>query len=211
MPSMPIVSRCSGKPPCSGPAKRLATITDASKSLPKSASPLLQVIDLNAGLHGAIYVVAISKDARGHYFQRLHALDLTSGAELPGSPAAIAANSPGHGAGSRNGLLTFDPARYKERAALLLSRGLIYTTWSSHCDVSPYTSWVIAFNASNLRQAAVLNLTPNGTEGAIWMCGGSGPAADEAGNVYLLTGNGASILPLTIAGFRRRATTATPS
>lgn len=158
------------------------------------------VIDLNAGLHGAIYVVAISKDARGHYFQRLHALDLTSGAELPGSPAAIAANYPGHGAGSRNGLLTFDPARYKERAALLLSRGLIYTTWSSHCDVSPYTSWVIAFNASNLRQAAVLNLTPNGTEGAIWMCG-SGPAADEAGNVYLLTGNGTFDTSLDDRGF----------
>jgi len=158
------------------------------------------VIDLNVKPHGAIYVVAMSKDSQGNYFQRLHALDLTTGAELPGSPASISASYPGHGAGSRNGLLTFDPARYKDRAALLLANGLIYTTWSSHCDVSPYTSWVIAYNASTLRQAGVLNLTPNGTEGAIWMCG-SGPAADEAGNVYLLTGNGTFDTVLDDRGF----------
>ena len=147
------------------------------------------VIDLHAAPHGAIYVVAMSKDAHGRYFQRLHALDLTSGAELRGGPTSIAATYPGRGAGNRNGMLTFDPGRYKDRAALLLANGWIYTTWASHCDVSPYTSWVIAYSAATLRQAAVLNLTPNGAEGAIWMCG-SGPAADEAGNVYLLTGNG---------------------
>src|SRR5262245_27506374 len=33
---------------------------------------------------GAIYVVAMSKNASGSYFQRLHALDITSGAELFG-------------------------------------------------------------------------------------------------------------------------------
>jgi hypothetical protein len=157
-------------------------------------------IDLSKGAHGAMYVVAMSKDSQGRYFQRLHALDLTTGAELPGSPAAITATYPGRGAGTRNGRLTFDAKQYKERAALLLANGLIYTTWSSHCDVSPYTSWVIAYNSANLQQAAVLNLTPNGTEGAIWMSA-AGPAADEAGNVYLLTGNGTFDTTLNAEGF----------
>lgn len=173
---------------------------DCQQVTPEIGVTSTPVIDLHAPPHGAIYLVAMSKDSRGHYFQRLHALDLTTGAELPGSPATIAASYPGRGAGNRNGLLTFDPARYKERAALLLANGLIYTTWASHCDVSPYTSWVIAYNASTLRQAGVLNLTPNGTEGAVWMSG-SGPAADEAGNVYLLTGNGTFDTSLDDRGF----------
>ncbi len=158
------------------------------------------VIDLNKGPHGAIYVVAMSKDHSGNYFQRLHALDLVTGAEMPGSPANITATYPGRGAGNRKGRLIFDPKQYKERAALLLANGLIYTTWSSHCDVSPYTSWVIAYSASGLQQAGVLNLTPNGTEGAIWMTG-AGPAADEAGNIYLLTGNGTFDSTLDAGGF----------
>lgn len=158
------------------------------------------VINLKAGPHGAIYVVAMSKRRDGHYFQRLHSLDLATGEELRNSPVTIAASYLGRGAGSRNGVLTFDGGRFKERAALLLSNGLIYTTWSSHCDVSPYTSWVIAYDSATLRQAGVLNLTPNGTEGAIWMSG-SGPAADEAGNVYLLTGNGTFDTALDQRGF----------
>ncbi len=161
------------------------------------------VIDPHARPHGAIHVVAMSKDSQGNYFQRLHALDLTTGAELPGSPATIVATYLGTGAGSKNGLVAFEPKRYKERAALLLANGLIYTTWSSHCDVSPYTSWVIAYKASTLQQAGVLNLTPNGTEGAIWMSG-SGPAADEQGNIYLLTGNGTFDTSLDDYGFPSR-------
>ena len=38
------------------------------------------VIDLTASPHGTIYVVAMSKNATS-YFQRMHALDLTTGAE----------------------------------------------------------------------------------------------------------------------------------
>jgi outer membrane protein assembly factor BamB len=158
------------------------------------------VINLKAGLHGTLYVVAMSKSRDGRYSQRLHALDLTTGAELANSPTTIAATYRGRGAGNKNGILVFDGGRFKERAALLLSNGLIYTTWSSHCDVSPYTSWVIAYDSATLRQAGTLNLTPNGTEGAVWMSG-SGPAADESGNVYLLTGNGTFDTTLNDDGF----------
>jgi outer membrane protein assembly factor BamB len=147
------------------------------------------VIDLNAGPHGTIYIVAMSKDLRGHYLQRLHALDLTTGAERRGSPQTIGATFPGSGAASVSGEVVFAPKQYEERAALLLLNGVIYTTWASHCDHDPYTGWVMGFRASTLEPVEVLNLTPNGNEGAIWMTG-DGPAADASGNIYLLTANG---------------------
>src|SRR5262249_14855016 len=130
----------------------------------------------------AIYVVAMSKDASGNYFQRVHALNLATGAELFNGPTTIQATYPGTGANSMNGYVIFDPARYKERPALLQIGSTIYTTWSSHCDFRPYTSWVMTFNADTLAQSAVLNLVPNGNDGATWMSG-AGPGADAAGNV----------------------------
>jgi hypothetical protein len=147
------------------------------------------VIDRKQGANGTIYVVAMSKDSSGNYHQRLHALDITTGSEISGSPTEIAATYPGAGDGSSNGTNTFDPKMYKERAALLLSGGNIYIGWSSHCDFSPYTGWVMAYSASTLKQTSVLNLTPNGGDGSIWMSG-DGIAADSAGNLFLLDANG---------------------
>ncbi len=142
------------------------------------------VIDLKAGAHGEIFLVAMSRDSSGNYYQRLHALDLTSGGEIGGSPVAVQASFP-----TASGTTTFDPKQYKERAALLLLNGVIYTTWASHCDSKPYTGWVIGYNETSLQQASVLDLTPNGTDGAIWMAG-DGPAADSSGNIYFLDANG---------------------
>jgi hypothetical protein len=148
----------------------------------------------------AIYVVAMSKNGSGNYFQRLHALDLSTGQELFGGPHTITATYPGSGSGSSGGTLTFDPARYKERPGLLQINGTIYTTWSSHCDNGPYTSWVMTFNADTLAASSVLNLVPNGSDGGIWMSG-TAPAADSAGNIYFLLGNGTFDMVLTAQGF----------
>lgn len=145
------------------------------------------VIDLNQGPNGTIFVVAMSKNGSS-YFHRLHALDLTTGAEI-GTPTTIQATFPGSGANSSNGQVAFDPKQYKERAALLLLNGVIYTTWASHCDFDPYTGWIMGYSESTLTQTSVLNVTPNGSRGAIWMSGG-GPAADLSGNIYLLDANG---------------------
>ena len=156
------------------------------------------VIDRSAGAHGTIFVVAMSvASASGTYHQRLHALDVTSGAELANSPVDITATFPTQG-----GVTTFEPAQYAERAALLLSQGTLYTSWTSHCDVAPYTGWIIAFSESTLMPAAVLNVAPNsgGTGPAIWMSG-AGPAADAAGSVYLLTANGVFETTLDTGGF----------
>jgi hypothetical protein len=147
----------------------------------------------------AIYVVAMSKNG-SNYFQRLHALNLSTGAELFGGPKTITATYPGTGDGSSGGNVIFDPAQYKERPGLLEINGTIYTTWSSHCDIRPYTSWVMAFGADTLSQTSVLNLVPNGSDGGIWMSG-TAPAADSAGNIFFLEGNGTFDTTLTASGF----------
>lgn len=41
--------------------------------------------------------------------QRLHALDIATGAERPNSPVIITATYAGSGAGSVGGVITFDP------------------------------------------------------------------------------------------------------
>jgi hypothetical protein len=153
------------------------------------------VIDPKAGAHGEIYLVAMSKDNNGNYIQRLHALDITTGAEQSGSPITVRATFP-----TTSGTTTFDPKQYKERAALLLLNGVIYTTWASHCDAGPYTGWVMGYSQSSLSQTSVLNVTPNGSDGAIWMSG-DGPAADSSGNIYFLDANGTFDDTLDGSGF----------
>ena len=153
------------------------------------------VIDLSAGAHGEIFLVAMSLDNGGNYHQRLHALDLTTGAEISESPTTIQATFP-----KTSGTTTFDPKQYKERAALLLLNGVIYTTWASHCDAGPYTGWIMGYNETTLQQTSVLDVIPNGSDGAIWMAG-DGPAADSSGNIYFLDGNGTFDDTLNSNGF----------
>ena len=157
------------------------------------------VIDRTAGPNGVIYVVAMSK-AGSNYFQRLHALDVTTGAELFGGPQNIQASFPGTGDNSSTGNVIFDPAQYKERAALLLLNGVVYTTWASHCDIRPYNGWIIGYNQTTLAQTSVLNIVPNGSEGSIWMSD-TGPSADSSGNIYVLAANGDFDTTLNTSGF----------
>jgi outer membrane protein assembly factor BamB len=158
------------------------------------------VIDRKAGTNGAIFVVGMTEDSSGHYHQRLHALDVTTGAELSGSPVEIAATYPGTGANSSGGNVVFDPGQYAERAGILLLNGVLYMGWTSHCDSGPYTGWLMAYSESTLTQTGVLNLTPNGSEGSIWMAG-AGLAADASSNIYFLDANGTFDTTLDGNGF----------
>ena len=158
------------------------------------------VIDKAGGPNGAIYFVAMTKDSSGNYHQRLHALDLTTGAELFGGPTEIQATYPGTGDGSQNGQVIFAPGQFAERAGLLEYGITIYIAFASHCDVRPYTGWLMAYNARTLAQSSVLDVTPNGNEGSIWMSG-SGLASDSFGNIYLLDANGIFDTTLNSQGF----------
>ena len=145
------------------------------------------VIDRYFGPDGAIYFVAKTKDSGGNYHQRLHALDLTTGAELAGSPVEITATYPANGGVTQ----TFDPGIFVERSALLLSQGTVYLSWGAPCQQTSfdYDGWVMAYGEATLAQQSVLDLTPNGSGGGIWMSG-AGPAADQFGSVFLITSNG---------------------
>jgi len=158
------------------------------------------VIDRKAGPHGTVYVVAMSKNGVGHYSQRLHALDLTSGAEEFGGPREISATYPGTGDNSSGGIVSFDPGQYKERPGLLLVNGVVYTAWSSHCDIRPYTGWLIGYDQITLARVAVLNLTPNGNEGSFWNSGAA-PATDANGTIFALQANGTFDTSLDANGF----------
>ena len=158
------------------------------------------VIDRTRGPNGVVYVVAMSKDGSGNYHQRMHALDLALGSELFAGPVDVQATYPGTGDNTDGTNVIFEPAQYAERAGLLLMNGMLYTGWTSHCDIRPYTGWIIAYDAGTLAQTSVLNVTPNGNEGSIWMAG-AGLAADRFGNIYFLDANGVFDATLNSSGF----------
>jgi outer membrane protein assembly factor BamB len=154
-------------------------------------------LDMNGGIgiigtpvidkaRGVVYVVALTKagvPAAGvdaplgtGYTQRLHALDLATGADLPESPVTIQAES-------------FNPLMENQRPALMLANGLVYLGYASHCDREPYHGFLLAYDARTLAQVTAFNASPTGTEAGIWQTG-QGPAADADGNVYVGTGNG---------------------
>jgi hypothetical protein len=170
-----------------------------SQIVPEIGITSTPVIDLQIGPHGTMYLVAMSKSSSGAYHHRLHALDITTGAEQFSGPIEIAATYPGTGAEGSGGMQRFAASQHEDRPGLLIAKGIVYTTWGSHCDAGPYTGWVIGYNEATLAQTGVLNLTPNGNDGGIWMAGG-GPAADASGNLYLLMGNGTFDTTLS-AGF----------
>jgi hypothetical protein len=152
------------------------------------------VIDLTTN---TLYVVSKSvSSSQTTFYQRLHALDLTTGNEKFSGPVNIAAIFPGSGDGSSTD--TFSAQQENQRPGLALVNGVVYVAWASHEDTAPWYGWIIGYNASNLSQRDVFNVVPNvpsspiigsAGEGGIWMSGGA-PAADSSGNLYFITANG---------------------
>ncbi len=138
-----------------------------------------------------IYVVAKSKE-NGSYVLRLHALDITTGAERPNSPVAIVGAVPGNGNGSSGGLVSFVPKLALQRAGLLLLNGRVYFAAASHGDNGPYHGWVFAYDAVTLQQTGIYCTSPSGSENGVWMSG-AGLAADTnngSGRLFIANGNG---------------------
>jgi uncharacterized protein YceK len=154
----------------------ITTVQTASNPLipvhPEVGITATPVID---GATGTIYALAQTVE-NGVFRNKLHALDITTGAEKPGSPAVLSDPA-------------FDDKQEFERSALLLANGNVYTAFASYGDIEPYKGFIFAFNASTMAKVAVWNVTPTGTEGGIWM-GAAGPAADQSGNIFVAVGNG---------------------
>lgn len=135
-----------------------------------------------------MYFVARSTNGT-NFFQHLHAISLLTGAEQSGSPVVITASVPGTGDGNVSGIVSFDPRRNNQRQALSLVKGVVYITYSSHCDWGPYHGWILGYDSHTLQQQTVYNDTPYGAAGGLWESG-MGMAADGQGNLYVTSGNG---------------------
>jgi hypothetical protein len=135
-----------------------------------------------------MYFVTRTVEANGTV-QRLHAVDITSGAERRGSPQIVKASVPGTGDDTREGSVGFNPLTENQRPALAYSNGVVYVGWASFCDTRPYHGWMMSYDAKSLAQLGVFNASPNGNMAGVWMSG-AGPAFDSEGNLYVSTGNG---------------------
>lgn len=145
-------------------------------------------IDANAQV---LYVVSdtLPAGAPNSPLLQLHALSLVDGHETLGGPVQIAAFFPGTGAGGKNGTIAFDAFQQLQRPGLILANGNVYIGFGSHADAGNYHGWILAYNASTLKQTAVFNSSPNGRQSAFWGAGRA-PAVDTNGDVYAATGNG---------------------
>ena len=127
------------------------------------------------------------------FYQQVHALDLSTGADKFGSPVLIDPNTtfvngtgPGHDASNQ---IHFDPRRQNQRPGLLLLNGIVYIGYSGHCDMDDYHGWILGYKANDLGQQLIRYVTtPNDERGGIWMSG-AGLAADATGNIYYANGN----------------------
>jgi hypothetical protein len=164
------------------------------------------VIDASTSATGptAQTLFLVSSEAQGAtQIYRLHALDITSGAEKFGGPFPIQATVAGSGSGSTSGSLAFDPLYQRQRAGLLLLNGIVYVPFGSVNDDGPWHGWVFSYgvgtnsstNAPTLRQLNIFCTTANGSGAGIWM-GGAGLAAEvnnpakPFGRMFVATGNG---------------------
>ena len=138
---------------------------------------------------GTLYVVVNTKENGTNYFQRLHALDITTGAEKFGGPVVISGSVPGTGDGSLGGMVSFNALQECQRPGLLLSNGVVYLGFGSHGDNRPCHGWVLGYNATTLQRTMIYNVTPNAFGGGVWQ-GGGGLATDATGNIYFTTSNG---------------------
>jgi len=173
---------------------------DISPQIGITSTPVIDPVN------GIIYVEARTKDTRGTancpgtnnsgspYFHFLHALNISTGAEMPGSPVMICAQVQGLGYDNYSGTVFFNEMRQNNRAGLLLLNGTVYVAFASLEDISPYHGWVLGYTYANnsFTQTTVWCYTcvdQGGNKAGIWH-GGGGIPADSEGNLYVDTGTG---------------------
>lgn len=143
------------------------------------------VIDLDAH---KMYIVNWTIDANKKRLLRVHALNLEDGKEP--KPAIGIQASMTNAAGKT---VTLGQGQ-KQRAALLLvplqgQHKTLYAAFTGGENPGAPHGWVVAFDIDTFQQTAAWVSTPNSFGGGIWQ-GAQGPAADDNGDVYVMTANG---------------------
>jgi outer membrane protein assembly factor BamB len=159
------------------------------------------VIDLDSQ---TIYLTNWVVDQSNNRILHLNALNMRDGQRR--RPPLTMAASVTNAAGIKVGLSQVQ----KQRAAMLLvplrgkpappAHKLLYVGFTGSED-PPRTGnasqvnhgWLLAFDVEDWKQVGAWIATPSSFGGGIWAAS-QGPAADEQGNVYLMTGNGGYLL-----------------
>ncbi len=158
-------------------------VTDVGPEIGITGTPAID------GASHTLYVVAATKEvsaAGSAYYQRLHKIDITTGADL--GSVAITGSVTGNGTDAVNGTVAFNPKSQLQRTGLALVNGNVYMGFGSHNDVPVYHGWVFGYDAT-LTRTGLFCTTPDGEQGGIWE-GGGGLSVDASGSLFVSTGNG---------------------
>ena len=135
------------------------------------------VIDPNTNTMYLVAKTLLGTTVRHH----LHALDITTGNEQPGSPVLITATST-----SKKGHVThFKSLHQKNRPGLLLLNGVLYLGFGSNGCNDSNSGWVLSYDAASLSQLGVFNTSPDYGLTSIWQTGNGLAGVDEAGNINI--------------------------
>jgi outer membrane protein assembly factor BamB len=147
------------------------------------------VIDPSTDILYLIDKIQVTRNGTTAYQFQMRGLDLHSGRDRIPWTAIGATVKLGDGSSQ-----SFNPQMQNNRPGLLLANGRVYAGFGSCGDKNPAVvhGWVFAFDASTLKQVAVLNTASssvNSTLGSVWQAT-FGLSADANGNLYFSTGNG---------------------
>jgi hypothetical protein len=132
---------------------------------------------------------------------RLHALNITSGAEQSGSPVVVCSATGNLGCQLNGGNVVFGPGHQQSRPGILLvpetgfPQGVVFIGFAGD------SGWVLAYDPTSLKMLAAFYTDTQNHTGAkvpgipgeghsgIWASGGA-VTADANGNIYAITGDG---------------------
>ncbi len=129
------------------------------------------VIDRTRGPHGAIYVIANTKDSAGTSIQRIHALDIATGAELFSGPTLIQASASAANVATSTAQQNFDAGSYQSLSGLQLVNGKVFAAFGPGCSAPADSGWVIGFDAASLSPSASVYLAPASSRNRFWIHG----------------------------------------
>ncbi len=127
-----------------------------------------------------LYAVARIAEPGPIFFNCIFAIDITDGSILGKADISIP---------SKEATPSQVAQAHLQRPGLLLANGMVYVAFGSQQDAGKYRGWLLAYDADSLQLKHTFCTTPNGSKGGIWQSG-NGPAADSAGNIYIMTANG---------------------